>query len=49
MYISDGENGYPAEVEAVLWSLTRLMHRFPEDRPFETAMQVAELDYIASS
>jgi p-hydroxybenzoate 3-monooxygenase len=31
------------------WSLTRLMHRFPEDGPFERAIQVAELDYIASS
>ena len=31
------------------WSLTRLMHRFPDDGPFERAMQVAELDYIASS
>jgi p-hydroxybenzoate 3-monooxygenase len=30
-------------------SLTRLMHRFPEDGPFERAMQVAELDYIAGS
>ena len=25
------------------------MHRFPEDGPFERAMQVAELDYIAGS
>ncbi|WP_407924965.1 hypothetical protein [Croceibacterium salegens] len=32
-----------------IWSLTRLMQRFPEDGPFERAMQVAELDYIASS
>jgi p-hydroxybenzoate 3-monooxygenase len=31
------------------WSLTKLMHRFPEDGPFERAMQIAELDYIASS
>ena len=31
------------------WSLTKLMHRFPDDGPFERAMQVAELDYIASS
>jgi p-hydroxybenzoate 3-monooxygenase len=35
--------------ERFSWSLTRLMHRFPEDGPFERAMQVAELDYIASS
>ena len=35
--------------ERFSWSLTRLMHCFPEDGPFERAMQVAELDYIASS
>ncbi len=35
--------------ERFSWSLTRLMHRFPDDGPFEHAMQVAELDYIASS
>ena len=31
------------------WQLTRLMHRFPEDTGFDRAMQLAELDYIASS
>ncbi|MDP3675437.1 MAG: 4-hydroxybenzoate 3-monooxygenase [Novosphingobium sp.] len=35
--------------ERFSWSLTRLMHRFPEDGAFERAMQVAELDYIATS
>lgn len=35
--------------ERFSWSLTKLMHRFPEDGQFERAMQVAELDYIASS
>ena len=35
--------------ERFSWSLTRLMHRFPEDGPFERAMQVAELDYISNS
>jgi p-hydroxybenzoate 3-monooxygenase len=35
--------------ERFSWSLTRLMHRFPEDGDFERAMQVAELDYIATS
>lgn len=35
--------------ERFSWSLTRLMHRFPGDGPFERAMQLAELDYIASS
>ena len=37
------------KTERFSWSLTRLMHRFPEDGPFERAMQKAELDYIASS
>ena len=35
--------------ERFSWSLTKLMHRFPEDGPFERQMQLAELDYIASS
>jgi p-hydroxybenzoate 3-monooxygenase len=35
--------------ERFSWSLTKLMHRFPDDGPFERRMQVAELDYIASS
>jgi p-hydroxybenzoate 3-monooxygenase len=35
--------------ERFSWSLTRLMHRFPDDGPFERAMQLAELDYVASS
>jgi p-hydroxybenzoate 3-monooxygenase len=37
------------KAERFSWSLTRLMHRFPEDGPFERAMQVAELEYIAGS
>lgn len=37
------------KAERFSWSLTRLMHRFPEDGPFERAMQKAELDYIANS
>jgi len=35
--------------ERFSWTLTKLMHRFPDDGPFERAMQVAELDYIATS
>lgn len=35
--------------ERFSWQLTMLMHRFPDDGPFERRMQVAELDYIASS
>ncbi|MAK61889.1 MAG: 4-hydroxybenzoate 3-monooxygenase [Ponticaulis sp.] len=35
--------------ERFSWSLTTLMHRFPDDGDFGRRMQVAELDYIASS
>lgn len=31
------------------WSLTRLVHRFPEDGRFERAMQLAEFNHIAGS
>ncbi|MGE5723495.1 MAG: 4-hydroxybenzoate 3-monooxygenase [Sphingomonadales bacterium] len=48
--------GYPRKAlsrvwkaERFSWYLTNLMHRFPETGPFERAMQVAELDFIASS
>jgi len=53
---TDAIAGYSAKAlarvwksERFSWSLTRLMHRFPDDGPFERAMQVAELDYIAAS
>lgn len=52
----DGIAGYSAKAlarvwksERFSWSLTKLMHRFPDDGPFERRMQIAELDYIASS
>ncbi|HPE29968.1 MAG TPA: 4-hydroxybenzoate 3-monooxygenase [Parvularculaceae bacterium] len=35
--------------ERFSWSLTMLLHRFPTDGAFDQRMQVAELDYIASS
>lgn len=35
--------------ERFSWQLTMLMHRFPDDGPFDRRVQVAELDYIASS
>lgn len=51
-----GLDGYSAralsrvwKAERFSWQLTRLMHRFPDDGPFERRMQVAEFDYIASS
>ena len=37
------------KAERFSWSLTRLMHRFPEEGAFEHRMQAAELDYVASS
>ncbi len=53
---ADAIAGYSAKAlarvwksERFSWSLTKLMHRFPEDGPFERAMQVAELDYISTS
>ena len=53
---NDGIAGYSAKAlarvwkaERFSWSLTKLMHRFPDDGPFERRMQVAELAYIASS
>lgn len=53
---NDAVAGYSARAlsrvwkcERFSWSLTKLMHRFPDDGPFERAMQIAELDYIASS
>jgi p-hydroxybenzoate 3-monooxygenase len=53
---NDGIAGYSEKAlarvwksERFSWSLTKLMHRFPDDGPFERRMQVAELDYIAGS
>jgi p-hydroxybenzoate 3-monooxygenase len=51
-----GLTGYQAKAlariwkaERFSWSLTKLMHRFPDDGAFEHRMQIAELDYVASS
>jgi p-hydroxybenzoate 3-monooxygenase len=51
-----GLDGYGAQALARVWKaerfswyLTKLMHRFPDDGPFERRMQMAELDYIAQS
>lgn len=53
---NDGIAGYSRKAlarvwkcERFSWSLTNLLHRFPGDGPFERRMQIAELDYIASS
>ncbi len=37
------------KAERFSWYLTKLMHRFPEDGAFEHRMQVAELNYVATS
>ncbi|MEO5773742.1 MAG: 4-hydroxybenzoate 3-monooxygenase [Sphingomicrobium sp.] len=37
------------KAERFSWHLTTLMHRFPAAGPFDRRMQIAELDYIASS
>ena len=37
------------KAERFSWSLTKLLHRFPEDGPFERRMQKAELEYLAGS
>ena len=51
-----GLTGYQAKALARIWKaerfswyLTKLMHRFPEDGPFEQRMQSAELQYVARS
>jgi p-hydroxybenzoate 3-monooxygenase len=53
---NDGIADYEAKALARIWKasrfswqLTRLMHRFPDDSAFDRQMQIAELDYIASS
>jgi len=52
----DGVAGYSDKALARVWKssrfswqLTKLMHRFPDSDSFDRRMQVAELDYIASS
>ncbi len=52
----DGLTGYETKALARIWKaerfswyLTKLMHRFPEDGPFEHRMQAAELEYVAHS
>ncbi len=37
------------KAERFSWSMTKLLHLFPEDGPFDRKMQMAELDYLASS
>ncbi|MDF3010626.1 MAG: pobA [Burkholderiales bacterium] len=37
------------KAERFSWSMTKLLHRFPEEGDFGRRMQLAELDYIAGS
>ena len=37
------------KAERFSWSMTRLLHRFPDESPFEQRMQQAELAYLESS
>jgi p-hydroxybenzoate 3-monooxygenase len=37
------------KAERFSWQLTKLMHRFPDNDAFDRRMQLADLDYIASS
>ncbi|EZP74498.1 4-hydroxybenzoate 3-monooxygenase [Sphingomonas paucimobilis] len=53
---ADGIGGYSDRAlsrvwksERFSWQLTMLMHRFPSSDPFDRRMQVADLDYVASS
>ena len=58
-YADGGESGLDSyqdralsriwKAERFSWQLTRLMHRFPDEDPFERRMQQAEFDYLSSS
>ena len=37
------------KAERFSWWMTGILHRFPSQTPFEQRMQLAELDYVASS
>ncbi len=37
------------KVQRFSWWMTSLLHRFPEDNPFDRRRQVAELDYVTNS
>jgi p-hydroxybenzoate 3-monooxygenase len=37
------------KAERFSWSMTRLLHRFADQSPFELRMQQAELEYLESS
>jgi p-hydroxybenzoate 3-monooxygenase len=37
------------KVQRFSWWMTSMLHRFPEDNPFDRRRQLAELDYVTSS
>jgi len=37
------------KVQRFSWWMTSMLHRFPDDNPFDQRRQVAELDYVTSS
>lgn len=37
------------KVQRFSWWMTQLLHRFPDDNPFDHRRQLAELDYVTSS
>ncbi len=37
------------KVQRFSWWMTSMLHRFPEENPFDRRRQLAELDYVTSS
>jgi p-hydroxybenzoate 3-monooxygenase len=37
------------KVQRFSWWMTSMLHRFPDDNPFDYRRQLAELDYVTSS
>ena len=37
------------KVQRFSWWMTQLLHRFPDDNPFDHRRQLADLDYVTSS
>jgi p-hydroxybenzoate 3-monooxygenase len=37
------------KVQRFSWWMTSMLHRFPDDNPFDQRRQLAELDYVMSS
>ena len=37
------------KVQRFSWWMTSMLHRFPDDNPFDRRRQLAELDYVTSS